>query len=87
MQSNSEVAGEIRKFLVDECGVQENEITPDVDLFKSGLLESFEVQQILSFLEERWQVKAPVFEVSFDNFATINKITSFVAQYLENSNI
>lgn len=84
MESTVEVATEIKQFLVNECGLEESKITHDVDLFQSGLLDSFEVQQILSFLEDRWQVKAPVFEVSFENFATINKITSFVTKSLQN---
>ncbi|MDD9138978.1 MULTISPECIES: D-alanine--poly(phosphoribitol) ligase subunit DltC [Fructobacillus] len=50
----------------------------DEDLFESGLLDSMATVEMLLALEQRFNIQAPVSELSRDDWNTTNKIVASV---------
>jgi len=51
----------------------------DVDLFESGLLDSWRLVVLLGALEAEFGVRVVMEEIEFDDFRTVGQIASFVA--------
>jgi len=51
----------------------------DVDLFESGLLDSWRLVVLLGALEAEFGVRVAMEEIEFDDFRTVGQIASFVA--------
>ena len=51
----------------------------DVDLFESGLLDSWRLVVLLGALEEEFGVRVAMDALEFDDFRTLAQIASFVA--------
>lgn len=70
----------IRKnFLFDDKAT----LGDDQSLLGSGVVDSTGILELISFLEDSCKVKFNDSELVADNFDTINRIASFVAQKLE----
>jgi acyl carrier protein len=69
----------LKEYLIDECGLDDN-LGNDSDIFGPGLLDSIEVLNILKFIEQKFDTQFSTFEVSFDNFENINKITELILE-------
>ena len=76
----SENTLKIRRFLEDELGLD-----PDVDddsaLFTSDLLDSMDVVQLITFMEQAFGFSINPLEVSLDNLGTIKQISLFVESH------
>ena len=82
MQTREEIIERIKGFLENECGLASKELRPDTKLFGRGMLDSTEVLKLVLFMEEEFNAKTPLFEVSFSNFETIDKIAALVQSHL-----
>jgi acyl carrier protein len=51
---------------------------PSDDLFKSGVLDSFTLVDLVAILEEQFSIKIPDGDVSAVNFQTIQDIENYV---------
>jgi D-alanine--poly(phosphoribitol) ligase subunit 2 len=51
-------------------GAEEGELEPDLDLFESGLLDSFAVVQLIVELEEKLGVKLAIETLAREDIAT-----------------
>jgi methoxymalonate biosynthesis acyl carrier protein len=54
------------------------EIKPDSSLISSGLLDSLTLLQLISFIEERFDITVTDQEMVPENFQTINAMRSFI---------
>lgn len=70
----------ILAILCDICGAEEGELTPDLDLFGTGLLDSFGVVQLLVALEEQLGVTLDIAALSREEIATPAKLAARVAE-------
>jgi acyl carrier protein len=52
---------------------------PGDDLFKLGVLDSFSLVDLVSFLEEHYSLRIPDADVNAANFRSIEAIESYVA--------
>ena len=64
----------IMEILNDICGAQPGELEMNVDLFETGLLDSFGVVQLLVALEEQLQVVLDIESISREEIATPAKL-------------
>lgn len=55
--------------------------TPNDDLFKTGVLDSFTLVDFVTLLEEQCGVRVPDGDVQADNFKTIAAIENYVASH------
>ncbi len=79
MQS-SQIQENIIEFLKNDIGVDAGSISPDDQLFSSGLLNSLDILELVSFIESKFDVKISTWEISLEKFDTIQKITEFIEE-------
>jgi len=63
------------KFLSERV---KDSVTPDQDLFKSGLVSSMFAMQLVVHLEEAYDIAIVGPELKLDNFRTVQAMTSLV---------
>ena len=75
---------EVRHYLLREL-IRDDEIDLERDeaIFSSGLLDSFSVTQLICFLEDRFDIKIAISEVTLPDFDTIGKILELLEPPLE----
>ncbi|MDX2938776.1 acyl carrier protein [Streptomyces ipomoeae] len=72
-----EIERAVRAFLATEDGDPPPEA--DEDLFQSGRMDSLFAIQLISHIEDVFHIEVDVDELTLTQFATIAKITQFVA--------
>ncbi|MCL2035368.1 MAG: D-alanine--poly(phosphoribitol) ligase subunit DltC [Oscillospiraceae bacterium] len=60
----------IMQILNEVCGAEDGELKPDLDLFETGLLDSFAVVQLLVEFEERLHVTLDIETLRREDIAT-----------------
>jgi D-alanine--poly(phosphoribitol) ligase subunit 2 len=76
-----EFKNEVISLLAEICqddGVKEN---PDIDLFETGLLDSFGTVELLVQAEERFGITVPITEFDRDTWNTPNNIALRLADF------
>jgi acyl carrier protein len=68
----------LRAFLADDLGVDTAEIAADTLLFSSGVIDSFALVSLMSFLETGCGISISPEEVNLDNFDSIERILAYV---------
>ncbi len=78
MINENEVKAELKKFLVETLGIDENALTDDVILFGDGEigLGSIDALEIIAFADSEYGVS--MVGIARENFATVNAITAFI---------
>jgi acyl carrier protein len=72
------VATAVRSYILDEFGIDANSLQNDTSLFSSGLLDSFSMVDLLSFVEKLTARKFRVVDVNLDNLDSIDRIVAFL---------
>jgi acyl carrier protein len=79
---NGQLDGKIRQYLAEtlliEFGDDPSAVSEDVNLFESGLIDSFGFVQLVAFLEKNFDIKISDEEVLSDSLSSFAKIRSFV---------
>jgi acyl carrier protein len=75
-------ADKILEFLCDEAddlpdGV---EITADTSLFRDQLLDSMNLTNLISFLEETFHIKVGAMDIVYENLDTVNHMLAYIAR-------
>ncbi len=68
----------LRRFLGDRFAVDTASLGDEDRLFSGGLLDSFHLVELISFLESTAGVKIGVMDVQLDNLDSIESILRFV---------
>ena len=77
---------EIVAFLkekMQETGVEVRDIEPDEPIFSSGLLDSFVLVDMVTFLEKKFGVLVPDEDLKVSNFDTLNLIKAYITENME----
>ena len=69
---------DFRQFLTDELGVESDNIQVDTPLFSSGLIDSFSLVTLMTFIESSGEVSISPEDVTLENFDSIERITQFM---------
>ena len=51
---------------------------PDTEIFTSGILDSLNILNILTFLESEFQLQINPFDINLDTMGTINNICDYI---------
>lgn len=70
----------ILKILAELCGVEPEELSVDLNLFESGLLDSFGVIELILSLEETFGISLPIENIPRARIATPQKIAALVQE-------
>jgi acyl carrier protein len=78
---------EIRQFVVDNFlyGRDDHTLGDDVSFLEKGIIDSTGVLELVSFIEEKYNVSVDDEELIPDNFDTLNNISSYVVKKMGNS--
>jgi len=74
--------GDVLEFLKSECGLDSETIDDNTALFSSNLMDSLDLLDLVSFLEEKYDLKISSMEVGLDSLDTIAKVMAFVEKKL-----
>ena len=74
----------VREFILKEFlpGEDASELTDDIEMFSSGILDSIATLKLVSFLEEKFEITIEAHEADVDNLNTIASIGQLVASKL-----
>ncbi len=72
----------LKKFISEEKGINIDDISNDISLLESGMIDSINMVQILSFIEEQFSIKVEDNELIPENFDTINSIFNLIKRKL-----
>ena len=70
----------IREIIAGICGVEPEEIPPELDLFEEGLLDSFGVIQLVLELGETFSVSLEIENIQREQIATPAKIAALIRE-------
>jgi methoxymalonate biosynthesis acyl carrier protein len=75
-----DVRQEVERFLLDHArvGRKKEPIDPDEDLLARGAIDSIELMQLVSFVEQEFGIAVTDEEVSIENFRSLRSIQEFV---------
>ncbi|WP_425806335.1 D-alanine--poly(phosphoribitol) ligase subunit 2 [Desulfitobacterium sp. Sab5] len=66
--------------LTEICGTDEIMKNPDVELFSTGLLDSFGIIQLFVAIQEELNIEVAPTEVTREEWATPNKIIAYLEE-------
>ena len=80
MPGTNDVRETVKGFIVDEFlpGEDPNELTDEVGLLTTGILDSISVLKLVSFLEERFQVGFAPHELVREHLNSLSSISRLV---------
>jgi acyl carrier protein len=74
----------IREYMEDRFLVDfDEDVTPDTDLFKAGVMDSFGYLQLMDYLETEFDVKIASEEILANVFVSLATIDAFVAEKID----
>lgn len=66
------------KYLNEDLGIEKEELSDPNLLFTNGLLDSFNLVDLITYIEKAAKIKIRATEVSLDNFDSIERMMSFI---------
>ena len=66
-------------YLVDQFSLRSDEVADATPLFSGGLLDSFNLVDLVGFLERECKCKVGAMEVNLENLDSIERILRFAA--------
>jgi acyl carrier protein len=69
---------DLHDFLVEEFGVDPKEISPQTLLFSSGLIDSFALVALLTYIENKTDFFIPPTDVKLENFDSIERTLAYL---------
>jgi acyl carrier protein len=67
----------LRQFLATELGLDLKKIADDTPLFSSGMIDSFSLVTLITFLEEKGGFSVDPGDVNLDNLDSIERILAY----------
>lgn len=68
----------IFSFLRDDIGVETDDVDDDTLLFSTGLIDSFALINLISFIEEEAGIRVSPADVNLDNLDSVSRIIAYV---------
>lgn len=70
----------IVEFLQQEANINEDTLSTGTLLFSSGIVDSFSLVSLMSFIEDAGNFRISPADVTLDHFDSIDKIMAYVQQ-------
>lgn len=71
---------EILHYLAEQHAVDTSGIAPDTQLFSSGLVDSFAMIDLVTFIEEKSGARMDASDITLDNLDTVDRIISYMTK-------
>lgn len=82
-QDDQQVKSVLIQFIVDNYMVEEDEVPHDRSLVDEGIIDSFGLVEIASFIERAFTISVQEADMTRDNFGSVNKLVAFVRRRSE----
>ncbi len=84
MPSQSDIHETVKNYILQEFLPDEDpsELTDSVELMTTGILDSISVMQLVSFMEEKFEISFAAHELGVDYMNTLPDIAKLVASKL-----
>ncbi len=69
---------ELKKFIQDEMVLNDTPINNETSLFSTRLVNSRNLMHLVSFIENKWQIKISPMDLILENFDTISRIIAYI---------
>ena len=69
---------QLKQFLEDELGVDVSDITEETLLFSTGVVDSFALVSLMTFIESEAGITISPSDVNLDNFDSMARILRYV---------
>jgi len=76
----ADIAAVVVDFLRERCFGPDEEIDPDLDLFWSGRLSSFELIEMLLFIESRLGLSFDPMLITVERMGSLTRIADFISE-------
>jgi acyl carrier protein len=73
----------ILKYVIEEYGSEDDNITFETPLISGGLVDSFSMVSLKRFLEVRYKISIPDEDASPEAFDSVNKIADLVLRFVK----
>ncbi|OED42218.1 phosphopantetheine-containing protein [Chromatiales bacterium (ex Bugula neritina AB1)] len=70
----------VRQFIQNELDIDDTSIAGSTPLFSSGMIDSFSLISLMSFIEDNGNIRVNPTEVTLENFDSIDKILAYIQQ-------
>ena len=67
----------LRSFLAEDLGLDTSDITATSELFSTGVIDSFALVSLMTYLESEGGFRLSPMEVNLDNLDSIDRIVAF----------
>jgi acyl carrier protein len=82
MTDTKSIMTAIADYIVENFGLESEDLEYDTPLFSSNLLDSFAMVDLVSFIESQSGVRFAVLDMHFGNLDTLDKIQAILAKKL-----
>lgn len=73
------VTDDVREFIIGELAGDDGEhIEPDDDLLGSGIIDSFGLEQLIMFLQERYDITLDPAQLTATDFRSLHSVEALV---------
>ena len=79
-ESGEPIQQTVKKFLTDELSYGEG-FGPNTDLIEQGVIDSMSLLRLVTFLEERYELRVQDEDLVPENFRTLAAIDTFVQRH------
>ena len=69
---------ELRRFIAELSLADPDELTDDLPLFTTGVLDSLNMVDVVAFVERRTGLRVGAGDLSLDNFGSLRAIVAYV---------
>ena len=82
-RDDQQVKSLLIQFIVDNYMVEEDEVPHDRSLVDEGIIDSFGLVEIASFIEREFAVAVLEADMTRENFGSVNKLVAFIQRRSE----
>ncbi len=80
MDSNPQISASVREFIVENflLGEEDDDFTNNRSFLESGLIDSMGILELISFVEDTYEVEIADDELVPENLDSVDRVTKFI---------
>ena len=68
----------ITQFIRDSIAAEGRAVGPDTRLFEEGIIDSMTLAELLTFLEDQFEIRIGPMDITPDHFGSVRKIVNYL---------
>ncbi len=75
---------ELKSFIIENYHLDDSQFSSDQSLVNSGIIDSMGIIEIVSFIEDKYDIIIDDEEINTENFETVNNMVMFIKSQKSN---